>query len=137
MDVGVVYRHEHYYFDQDGKPKPKFLLVLARRGDDVIYRLLTSKPRPHNPPCNHAAPYPSYFIGVVGGPLNRESSVDLQPTNDLDGDFAALSIKKGTMHRIVEIETVLLCSILECAAGADDTTMAQERAMRDLLATLR
>lgn len=43
--VGEIWRHAQFYPDPDtGELLPKFLLVLAVRGDgDVVYRLLTSR----------------------------------------------------------------------------------------------
>ncbi len=138
MQPGEIYRHAQYYIDLDGKPKPKFFLVLAlTKGGDLVLRLLTSKPRPRAPPCNHGAPYPSYYLGILGGTLSQESSVDLRPHDDLDGDAIALWMRKGIVTATLQLDAQTLCVVLECAAAAADTTTAQERAMRDVLATLR
>ena len=138
MDPGEIHRHAQYYTAADGKPMPKYFVVLAKRPDgDIVLRLLTSKPRPHAPSCNHGPPYPSYFLGVLGGRLVAESSVDLRACDDMEGDLAALQARKGIITSIMRLSTVTFCAILECAAGSGDATATQEKTMRDLLATLR
>lgn len=138
MIPGEIYHHAQYYKGPDGKPKPKYFVVMAKRPDgDIVLRLLTSKPRPHDPRCNHGPPYPSYFLGILGGPLTRESAVDLRGCDDLDGDLVALCMRKGTITHVTRLAAETLIAVLRCAAEADDTTYAQERLMRDTLATLR
>ncbi|WP_257386495.1 hypothetical protein [Tahibacter caeni] len=98
MDVGDICCHDQFYQDANGQLRPKYFLVPARTAQgDVIARLLTSRYRefrPVDPPCHHGDPYPGFYFGVLGGPLTRESWLDLRPFDDLDVDAAAIGFPK-------------------------------------------
>lgn len=137
MLVGEIYQHDRFYRSDDGHWQRKYFVVLALPlGADAVVRLLTSKPRPLTPPCNHGAPYPSYFLGIVGGPLTRNSWVDLRGQPDFDADSLAILITRGEISLVATLDVDVLVDVLGCAASADDTTRAQERAMRDFIASL-
>ncbi len=88
MQVGEIYRHEAFYLNQEsGEFEPKYLLLLATLpSGDFVARLLTSRAhgRPEDPPCFHGNPYPSYYLGVLGGPLGAKSWLDLRFLEDFD-----------------------------------------------------
>lgn len=122
-----------------GAIQAKYLLVLATpAGDDVIARLLTSQPhgRPETPPCYHGLPYGGYFLGILGPPLTRKSWVDLRHLDDLDLAGGRAEQARGILSRVAVLPTDVLCTVLECVAGADDTTRRQEKCLRDTLAAL-
>jgi hypothetical protein len=139
--VGEIYRDSAFYLDQNsGELKPKFLLVLAvPRNGDLVARLLTSRYaglRPQNPACFHGDPYPGFFLGILGGQLTRMTWLDLRGLSDLDPwDFAQRQ-ERALLCKIGELPAEQLRPALECAARADDTTRAQERAIRDALADI-
>lgn len=141
MRPGEIYRHDGFYAaPQSGELEPKYVLVLAvMRGGDIVYRLLTSRQhgRPEVPPCFHGDPYPGFYLGVPGGPLGSKTWLDLRRQGDYDGDSFAMRLGEGRITYVLRLPNPLLCDALECAAAADDTTHAQERAMRDGLAALR
>ena len=87
--AGRIYRDSSFYVDLDsGELKPKFFLVLAAPPkSDIVIRLLTSRyagVRPEVPPCFHDDPYPGFFLGIAGGPLNHKTWLDLRKVDDLD-----------------------------------------------------
>ena len=136
--VGEIWRHAHFYPDPDtGELLPKFLLVLAVRGDgDVVYRLLTSRAhgRPTIPPCNHNPPYPSFFLGVItpGGQLPLDTWLDLREVED---DYDALEFAedagKGVLTFVDNLPLHVLCAALACAAYAPDTLKRQKNSIMD------
>ncbi len=141
MRPGWIYRHETFYVDREtGQLQPKFLVALTKTpGGDIVARLLTSRAhgRPEHPPCYHGDPYPGFYLGVLGGPLTTKSWVDLRLLDDLDGRDASDLIKKGVMPEVMQVPVTALPALLECVAGANDTTRLQERSIRDELARLR
>jgi hypothetical protein len=110
---GAIYRHEAFYRSaESGRLEPKYLVLLATLpSDDLVARLLTSRSygRPEDPPCFHGRPYPSFYLGLLGGPLRAKSWVDLR----------------------------VLVRLLDCVAAAEDTTRLQEQTIRDELSRLR
>lgn len=141
MDSGEIYRHDRFYPDPEtGELRAKYILFLARTpGGDWVTRLLTSREnmRAREPRCSHADPYPGYFLGVPGAPLDRETWVDLRAFDDVDTDEAQMHIRNGVMRAALRLPTETLADVLECTASAPDTTLQQERALRDQLARLR
>lgn len=139
--AGHLYRDDAFYADPTtSELKPKYFLVLAApaRGD-IVARLLTSRYaglRPEQPPCCHGDPYPGFYLGVLGGPLGAKSWLDLRPIDDLDRWDFARHEEAGRLHEIMALPMPQMRAAMECAAGADDTTRAQERLIRDALAAL-
>lgn len=120
--------------------EPKYLIVLARTpGDDVVARLLTSRShgRPEAPPCFHGNPYPGFYLGVLGDPLSVKSWVDLRKLDDLDSAGATRRQKDGVLKMVTSLDTGRLVEVMECVAGADDTTRQQEQSIRNQLAKIR
>ena len=68
--------------------------------------------------------------------LGKKSWLDLHPLDDGDGIDVAKLLNAGMLTVAATIPEVLLRAALECAAAADDTTLAQERAIRDALAVM-
>jgi hypothetical protein len=138
---GEVHHHRHFYVDPvAGEYRGKYLLTLAvLPGGDLAVRLLTSRPhgRPTDPPCYHGDPYPGFYLGILGGQLQRESWVDLRSMNDFDAVKVEREATRGDLTFVTTLEPALFRSSLECVAAANDTTRAQERAIRDLLAGIR
>ncbi len=133
MQPGEIYRHSGFYVDREtGELRSKYLLLLAAtRSADWVARLLTSREngRPRVPPCYHGDPYPGFFLGVLGHPLNVDSWVDLRYMQDIDSDKATARIADGVFVKVGSIGDDMLCRVLECVAAAPDTTIAQERAL--------
>lgn len=136
---GTIYHFSDFLFT-NGERKNKYLLLLAvSRSGDYIFRLLTSRPhgRATHPPCHHGNPYPSFYLDTAGGLLPKESWLDLRPQLDYDSvDFDSF-LSSGRITLIGLVSKPLLCAALECVADADDTTYAQEQALRDGLDGLR
>lgn len=141
MDSGDIYRHDRFYCDPDtGEIRAKYLVFLApTRSGDWVARLLTSRQnlRPRNPPCFHGPPYPGYFLGVPGPPLDLETWVDLRGMGDVDSTEARDLLRAGIMFQVASLSRPQRVAVIECAAGALDTTVEQERALRDQLARFR
>lgn len=141
MRVGEIYHHADFYTDlTHGGMLSKYLVILALpEGGDVVMRLLTSQHgdvRPQQPPCYHGPPYPGFFLGVIGEPLTKNSWLDLRPFDDYDIDAFRGRLRKGLIQSVGVLDRVLLRAAMECAAGADDTSRAQERHIRDAMVTL-
>jgi hypothetical protein len=134
---GQIYCHDRYYFD-GGWRRKYFLVLAASPSGDVVHRLLTSRAhsRPRNPPCFHGDPYPGFYLGYLGGELTSESWLDLRGLDDYDGLDFANHRTKGSLILVQMLDKSLLCSALDCAAGADDTTRQQEQSIRDQRAIL-
>ena len=140
MQPGYVYRHSEFYVDQvTGELKPKFLVFLALTpGGDIVARLLTSRQhgRPEKPPCYQGHPYPGFYLRVLGGRLTTKSWVSLGYLEDLDSTRTSALLRKGVLTEESPVPHDGVRPLLECVAGADDTTQRQERAIRDQLARL-
>jgi hypothetical protein len=138
---GDIYRHDAFYLSAaTGALEPKYLLALAiAPGGDIVARLFTSRAhgRPEDPRCYQGHPYGGYYLGIVGGPLTAKTWVDLRYLPDLDAVDARRLIQRGTLRRIASLDMRILIDVMQCVAAADDTTRAQEKAIRSLLATMR
>jgi hypothetical protein len=131
--VGQIYCQADFYRDNNGQPMAKYLLVLAASlGGDVIFRLLTSRAhgRPSKPACYHGLPYASFYLGILGGELGKESWLDLRATPDYEGGIFAKNLQTGALRYVTVLDAASLPPILECTAAADDTTRQQEQALR-------
>ena len=140
MRSGEIFKHEAFYRDaESGERLPKYLVVLARTpADDIVARLLTSRAhgRPESPLCFHGAPYPSFYLGVLGDPLSAKSWVDLRALDDIDAVEFGRRRTKGIITYVTALGRETNVQLLDCAASADDTTRMQEKAIRDALASL-
>ncbi len=140
MQPGDIYRHDAFYISEEtGKPEAKYLLVLSTPpGDDIVVRLLTSRPhgRPEAPPCYHGRPYGGYFLGVPGPPLTEKTWIDLRPFDDLDPTEFRRREADGILVHVLSLPAGTLRAVIECVAGSDDTTRRQECHLRDTLAML-
>jgi hypothetical protein len=141
VQIGEIYRHEAFYRNAEtGELEAKFLVLLATLpSGDFVARLLTSRQhgRPEKPPCFHGNPYPSYYLGVLGGSLSAKSWLDLRFLDDFDEVEFRRRIKSNRIALVGSVNTEVLVDLLDCAAGAEDMTRLQEKAIRDALATLR
>lgn len=143
LKAGTILHHQRFYADPEtGELKPKFLFLLATsQSGDVVWRLLTSRYsniRQEQPLCYHGDPYPGFYLGVLDTSvrLGKKSWIDLRPLDDGDGLEVAKQMDTGVLTEAIAVSGDLLRAALECAAAADDTTRAQERAIRDQLANL-
>jgi hypothetical protein len=138
---GEIYRHEAFYRSSEtGELEPKYLVLLAALpAGDFVARLLTSRPhgRRENPACSHGHPYPSFYLGVLGGPLGAKSWVDLRYLDDFDEPEFQRRVNSKRIVSVTVLSNSILLDLLDCAASAEDTTRLQERAIRDTLALLR
>ena len=138
MQPGEIFHHSRFYVDRaTGEFKGKYLLILAVAAGDVIFRPLTSQPRPEVPECHHGLPYPSFYLGVLGGRLRKQSWLDLTKRADMEVSQLHDEMNVGIAIREATLAQDLFLRALQCAAGADDTTPMQEKTIRDLLAILR
>ena len=138
VNPGAIFLHPRFYRDKGtGRYMPKYLAVLAAvLGGDIVFRLLTSQSlgRPQEPRCHHGDPYPSFYLGVLGGVLGKESWLDLRGSEDYDGRQFRDDQVTGILTPVAQIPDALRRAALECAAAAPDTTLVQERSIRDQIA---
>jgi hypothetical protein len=141
MKPGNIYRHEDFYrSNETGNREPKYLVLLAiLPSGDLVARLLTSRPhgRPETPQCHHGHPYSSFYLGVIGGQLSAKSWVDLRYLDDFDEYEFQRRLKSARISFVGSLTQEVLSSLLDCTAGAEDTTRQQEQAIRNALAELR
>jgi hypothetical protein len=141
VQPGELYRHEAFYRSAEtGRLEPKYFVILATvSSGDLVARLLTSRAygRPEQPPCFHGRPYPSFFLGVIGGALSSNSWIDLRHLDDFDEFEFQRRLKSKRILPITSLSKNVLAQLLDCVAAAEDTTRLQERAIRDALAKLR
>jgi len=139
--AGAIYRHEAFYRSAEtGRLEPKYLVLLATLpSNDLVARLLTSRShgRPETPNCYQGRPYASFYVGVLGGLLHTKSWVDLRYLDDFDGIEFNRRLGGGRIRPVTSLSQEVLVPLLDCVAGAEDTTRLQERAIRDELARLR
>lgn len=137
--VGGIYHHDAFYADPNsGEPLGKYLLVLALpRGNDIVFRVLTSRHASHRPPgCHHGDPYPGFALGVPGGELAKPTWVDLRAQDDYDIDVFRGRLGKGAIRWLMRLDAGPLRAAMACAAAADDTSNHQARCIRDAMAEL-
>jgi len=141
LDPGSILLAKHFYADvANGQLLPKFLLVLARakRSNDVVWRLLTSRchGRPEAPACYHGDPYPGFFMDIINpeAGLGKKTWLDLRAMDDGDAYQVHADLDSGGLRYICTIDAAQLRLASLCAAGADDTTTEQEASIRDQLA---
>jgi hypothetical protein len=137
--VGGIYHHDAFYADAEtGELRGKYLLILGLpQGNDVVYRLLTSRNATNRPPgCHHGDPYPGFALGVPGGELSKPSWVDLRAQDDYDIDVFRGRMGKTVIRHVMRLDAVLLRAAMACAAAADDTSNHQARCIRDAMAEL-
>lgn len=136
IEPGQIYCHNRFYKNnKTGEWQRKYLLVLAfSPGGDIVFRLLTSRVcgRSATPRCCKDAPYHSFYLGYIGGPLTTDSWLDLRQQDDYDNIEFLKNIDYGDIQFITSLNRDLLCSALECAANADDTSQQQARWMWDI-----
>jgi hypothetical protein len=140
MTPGGIYHHRQFYVDPETRAfRGKYMLVLAAApGGDLIMRLLTSRPhgRPEQPRCYHGDPYPGFFLGTLGRPLDRPTWLDLRYLEDADSHIAGRDEQNGLIQLVATLQQGLFRAALECAAGANDTTRLQAHSIRDQIAAL-
>jgi hypothetical protein len=138
---GAIYRHEAFYRNaESGRLEPKYLVLLAALpSEDLVARLPTSRShgRPEDPPCFHGRPYPSFYIGLLGGSLRAKSWVDLRYLDDFEGIGFKRRVNGGRIVPVTLMRRDVLVELLDCVAAAEDTTRLQEQAIRDELTRLR
>jgi hypothetical protein len=74
---------------------------------------------------------------VLGEPLSAKSWVDLRYLDDFDGYEFRRRLASKRVRMITSLGRAVAIQLLDCAAGAEDTTRIQARAIRDALAMLR
>lgn len=128
-----------YYQDPPGTWHGKYLVILCTdRSGDYIFRLLTSRHGNAAQPCDHEAAYPTFYLGVLGGPLTANSAVDMRPQpSEFDAQALHSLISSGGASRVAAIAGKVLCDALDCVAQAEDTTAGHATLIRDQMAALK
>lgn len=138
---GQIWRDDCYYLDRSsGECMPKYILILATdRSGDLVTAAFTSKSHglPEDPACFHGPPRAGYFVGAPGSVLARPTWVDfssLQDVDALDFDRWRSQGRVGLIPRA--LASALLCGVLRCLLGHQDTTRRQARLMADLASSM-
>jgi hypothetical protein len=132
---GEIWLDSDFY--GDGGSKRKYLLVMAVVQGDIVFRYLTSQQhgRPTAPACFHGNPYQAFYIGILGGPLFKDTWVDLSQTDDLDTIVFARLERVGQMRHVTDLNAALFCAVLRCTAQAPFTDNLQSRRIYDVVAS--
>lgn len=139
---GQIWRDECYYLDAVTQScKPKYFAILALSGDqtDFLTAVLTSKPNglTEHPACCLGPPRAGFYLGVLGGPLQKPTWIDFSSLRTMeDRDLNLLIQQKRTTIVEVSLETRQLRSALECLRQSDDISGRQARWIADTLAGL-
>lgn len=141
MNVGEIFFNSRHYCDAvTGEFRGKYFLILAlSKGGDLVARVLTSRVhgRPESPPCSHSDPYPSFYLGQLGGRLSEKTWLDLRHHPDLDSRTIERKITNSIIEPVMALKGTLLIKAMECMAAAPDTTVIQEQCVRDALPSVR
>lgn len=136
--AGEVYYYPDYEFP-DGEQDHKYVVLLGQipGGDWILCRSTSQRlGRPQNPPCNQSPHYPSFYVGPIQGIFALQTWLVLDRLDDHDELALDRKIAAGSVHLRGSLAQALLCDLLSCARGADDTTQLQAQAMSDIRADL-
>lgn len=136
--AGEVYHYPAYVFP-DGEQDDKFVVLLGQiPGGDWILGRTTSRQhgRPTVPPCNQTSNYPSFYLGQLASIFSKPTWLCLDRLDDHDEADLEARVASGAVELVGVLPAQVLCAVLACARGADDTTQLQASAMSDLRAKL-
>jgi hypothetical protein len=136
--AGEVYHYPDYVFP-DGEQAHKYVVLLGQiPGGDWILCRSTSKQhgRPTDPRCNQSGIYPSYYLGTIQGIFPVATWLVLDRLDDHDEMDFNQKLALGAVTMVGTLSVDLLCQLLACARGADDTTQVQATAMSNVRANL-
>ncbi len=141
--AGQIWQDDCYYLDnQTGQCMRKFVLVLAvdtQSGDSVTV-VFTSKSNglPETPTCYIGNPRSGYYLGILGGLLNKPTWVDFNCLETLDSDDLELHTQSGRKSLLNQtLSNVQLCAVLRCIMQIqEDISKREFRLLGDAIAEL-
>lgn len=141
--VGQIWQDDCYYLDdQTGQCMRKFVLILAvnaQTGDSVTV-VFTSKSNclPETPTCYIGNPRSGYYLGVLGGLLNKPTWVDFNRLETLDCDDLKRHVQSGRKALINQtLNSNQLCKVLRCIMQIQaDISKRDYRLLGDTIAQL-
>lgn len=131
MRAGEIWRHEAYP-TENGKDKPKFVLILGFASGDLVVRTLTSREHLRSKDvCSHDPIKPHYALGILDPAvgLGMFSWLDLLGDDDIEQPTWDRLVRNETLGYVMTLPKDLMCPLLRCAFGARDTTKNQGKAM--------
>lgn len=135
---GFVYHDPNFPY-QDGEAGNKLFVVLSLDvADNLIVARTTSRSdrKSWTYGCHNNDPYPNFFIPKDIGIFPDNTWVSLNYLTEFDQLQFDNKVAVGLIEKKNELPKRLMRELLECAAAAEGTTVAQERAIRDILAKL-
>lgn len=123
----------------DGQRGRKLFIELGRSpAADYITARTTSNPthKSWKYGCHNDEPEPSFFIPASLKVFPEDTWVCLDYLADLDAKEFEAKVAAGDIRKMGVMPTNILKDLIECAAGAEDTTQMQARVLRDVLAEL-
>jgi len=136
--AGEVYYYPDYVFP-DGEQAHKYVVLFGQipSGDWILCRSTSKQQgRPTNPRCNQTGSYASFYLGTIAGIFPVETYLVLDRLDDHDELDFNQKIAQPAVALIGALPVNLLCEVLACARGADDTTQLQAAAISNLRAEL-
>lgn len=139
---GQVWKDDCYYFDpQTGECRRKYRLVLAvdPASGDCITLVFTSRPNglTEDPPCSLGPPRAGFYLGPLGGPLQKPTWLDFSSVHTLDRFDLGNHVRTGrTTLTTLRIPQDLFCAALRCALRCEDISLRELRWVGDTAAEL-
>jgi hypothetical protein len=141
--AGQVWKDDCYYLNTEtGQGMCKFVLVLAvdvQTGDSVTV-VFTSRPNglPDNPACYIGYPRSGYYVGILGGLLNKPTWVDFNCLETLDSYDLNLHVKLKRKTLLEQgLNDVQLCAVIRCVMKIqEDISKLQYRLLGDAIEAL-
>ena len=141
--VGQIWRDDCYYLSKSsGECQPKYVLILAvdEKFNDYITIVFTSIPNglPDNPACYIGNPRSGYYLGILGGVLYKQTWVDFNNLETLDGSDLQKHINSGRKTLLAQrLSQDIFCAVLRCIMQMqDDITKQQWRLLGNTVANL-
>lgn len=137
-DLGDVFHDPNFRFP-DGEVGNKLLVILAiSKSNDYIIARTTSKPRAHSWTygCHNDSVEPNFFIPKTLNLFHVDTWVCLDYLVDMDSFEFDEKVGNGSIHKLIKLPTNIFKAVIDCASRADDTSLMQEKVLRDVLARL-
>lgn len=136
--LGAIFYDRRFPF-LDGSHGGKLFTVLALSpAADYIVAKTTSKPdrKSWTYGCHNGDPYPNFFIPVTLKLFPLDTWICMDALYEFDQHEFQQRITTGALIEKGRLTKKVIKDLLDCAARADGTTRAQEKALRDELALL-
>lgn len=136
--LGAIFFDPNFQFPDGGNKGKLFTILGLAPSDDYIVARTTSngQRKSWNYGCHNDEPDPSFCIPIGRGVFPLDTWICLDYLMNLDVYELGAKVKSGSIQQKGNLPVEILRELLACTASADDTTIQQERVIRDTLAQL-